>query len=192
MQAFFSRKLWINLLCEFGPVVAFLATYEMYGFATATYAMIIATIFSFGILFSFEKHPPYFALFNTASVLLFGGVSLFVNIPDVFIFRDTALDIILGATFLASLRYQKTGLEFFFGNVFAITRDGWTEFTFRWGIFYIILAFTNETIRIFASPDMWVEAKVWMIFGTVIFGFYQLRLTAKTRLPEANRFGLKV
>lgn len=192
MKAFFSRKLWINLLCEFGPVVAFLATYEMRGFATATCAMIVATIFSFAVLFLFEKHPPYFALFNTASVLLFGGVSLFVNIPDVFIFRDTALDIILGATFLASLRYQKTGLEFFFANVFAITREGWKEFTFRWGIFYIILAFTNETIRIFASPDMWVEAKVWMIFGTVIFGFYQLRLTAQTRLPEANRFGLKV
>lgn len=194
VKAVFSGKLWINLLCEFGPVVAFLASYEMYGFGTATLAMIGATIVSFFILFVFEKHPPYFALANTISVLLFGGISVFVSIPDVFIFRDTALDIALGVFFLASLHYQdrKTGLEFFFTNVFAITKKGWREFTFRWGIFYIILAFTNETIRIFATPDMWVEAKVWMIIVTVIFGFYQLRLTTKERLPEANAFGLKV
>ncbi len=192
MQDIFSKKLWINLLCEFGPIVAFLASYEMYGFGTATFAMICATLVSFIVLWSFERHPPYFAFFNTISVLLFGGVSLFVNIPDVFIFRDTALDIVLGTVFLASLRYQRTGLEFFFSNVFALTKQGWREFTFRWGLFYIFLAFVNETIRITLSPDAWVEAKVWMIVGTVIFGFYQLRLTAKTRLPEANRFGLRI
>lgn len=174
--------------------MAFLASYEMYGFGTATLAMIGATLVAFVILFAFEKHPPYFALANTLSVLLFGGISVFVSIPDVFIFRDTALDIALGVFLLASLRYQnkRTGLEFFFVNVFALTKKGWREFTFRWGIFYIILAFTNETIRIFATPDMWVEAKVWMIIGTVFFGFYQLRLTTKERLPEANPFGLRI
>lgn len=192
MRAIFSRKLWINLLCEFGPVVAFLASFEMYGFGTATLAMIIATTISFAVLWVFEKHPPYFALFNTISVLLFGGASLFVNIPDVFIFRDTAFDIILGTILLASLKYQKTGLEFFFSNVFALTRKGWREFTFRWGLFYIFLAFVNEMVRINLSPEAWVEAKVWMIIGTTIFGFYQLRLTSRERLPEANAFGLRV
>lgn len=192
MKALLSKKLWINLLCEFGPVVAFLTSYEMYGFGTATLAMIGTTVVALVILVLFEKHPPYFALFNTASVVLFGGVSVFVNIPDVFIFRDTALDTALGVVFLASLRYKKTGLEFFFGNVFAITQKGWKEFTFRWGIFYVLLAFTNETIRMLATPDMWVTAKVWMIVGTVIFGFYQLRLTAQERLPDANSFGLKI
>ena len=194
MKAIFSGKLWINLLCEFGPIIAFLASYEMYGFGTATLAMIGTTIISFVVLFAIEKHPPYFAIVNTLSVLLFGGISVFVNIPDIFIFRDTALDLVLGVVFLASLRYphKKTGLEFFFTNVFAITRKGWREFTFRWGIFYIVLAFANETVRIFATPDMWVEAKVWMIIATVIFGFYQLRLTTKERLPEANAFGLKI
>ncbi len=192
MKALLSKKLWINLLCEFGPVVAFLASYEMYGFGTATLAMIGATIVALVVLMVFEKHPPFFAMFNTASVVLFGGVSVFVSIPDVFIFRDTAFDIVLGTVCLASLRYKKTALEFFFGNVFAITQKGWKEFTFRWGIFYVLLAFTNEAIRMFATPDMWVEAKVWMIVGTVIFGFYQLKLTAKERLPEANSFGLKI
>lgn len=192
MKALLSKKLWINLLCEFGPVVAFLTSYEMYGFGTATLAMIGTTVVALVILVLFEKHPPYFALFNTASVVLFGGVSVFVNIPDVFIFRDTALDTALGVVFLASLRYKKTGLEFFFGNVFAITQKGWKEFTFRWGIFYVLLAFTNETIRMLATPDMWVTAKVWMIVGTVIFGFYQLRLTSQERLPDANSFGLKI
>lgn len=180
------------MLCEFGPVVAFLASYEMYGFGTATLAMIGATIVALVVLMVFEKHSPFFAMFNTASVVLFGGVSVFVSIPDVFIFRDTAFDIVLGTICLASLRYKKTALEFFFGNVFAITKKGWKEFTFRWGVFYVSLAFTNEAVRMFATPDMWVEAKVWMIVGTVIFGFYQLKLTTKERLPEANSFGFKI
>jgi len=192
VKAIFSRKLWVNLLCEFGPVFAFLISYEVYGFGIATLAMIFTTIISFCVLWIFEKHPPYFALLNTISVILFGGVSVFVNIPDVFIFRDTAFDIVLGVVCLASLRYQKTGLEFLFGNVFSLTKEGWKDFTFRWGLFYILLAFINETIRIFASLDMWVELKIWMIVATVFFGFYQLRLTSKQRLSDANIFGLKI
>lgn len=197
MKEMFSWKLWINLLCEFGPIAAFLTVFEIQSathpdvaFGQATIAMVIVTCISFFVLFRFEKHVPYFALFNTVSVLLFGGVSAFVNIPDVFILRDTILDLVLGVILLVSLRYKSTGLQFFFGNVFAITEKGWRMFTFRWGIFYIILALTNEAVRMGTSPEMWVQAKVWMIIGTFMFGMYQLTLTRRERLPHANAYGL--
>ncbi len=193
----FSWKLWINLLCEFGPIAAFLTVFEIQNmahpdtaFGQATIAMVVVTCISFFVLLRFEKHVPYFALFNTISVVLFGGISAFVNIPDVFILRDTILDLVLGVVLLVSLQYKSTGLQFFFGNVFAITDKGWKIFTLRWGIFYIILALTNEAIRMNASPEMWVKAKVWMIVGTVIFGMYQLTLTRRERLPQANQYGL--
>jgi intracellular septation protein len=186
----FSKKLIINLLCEFGPIASFLITYEISTFTHATLAMIVATTLSFFVLWRFDNHVPYFALLNTISVILFGGISALVEIPDVFIVRDTIFDLILGFVLLVSLQFKRTGLEVLFGNVFAITKDGWKQFTLRWGVFYLILALVNECIRIFASPEMWVEAKVWMIIGTVIFGMYQLRLTRRTRLPHANTYGL--
>jgi intracellular septation protein len=197
IKEMFSWKLWINLLCEFGPIASFLTVFQIenmrhpeVAFSHATIAMVVVTCISFFVLLRFEKHVPYFALFNTISVILFGGVSAFVNIPDVFILRDTILDLILGIVLLVSLRYKSTGLQFFFGNVFAITEKGWKIFTLRWGIFYVILACANELIRQNASPDMWVKAKVWLIIGTVIFGMYQLTLTRRHRLPHANTYGM--
>ncbi len=192
MKQVFSKKLVINLLCEFGPIAAFLTTYQFSTFATATIAMIIATTISFFILWRFDNHVPYFALLNTVSVILFGGISALIEIPDVFIVRDTIFDLILGLVLLVSLQTKKTGLELLFGNVFAITQKGWRIFTLRWGIFYLLLALVNEYIRLYQTPDTWVEAKVWMIVGTVIFGMYQLTLTKRERLPTANAYGLHI
>jgi len=191
MREMFAKKLWINLLCEFGPIASFLIVYQFSTFGKATIAMVIATCISFVILLKIEKHVPYFALLNTVSVILFGGVSALIDIPDIFIIRDTIFDLVLGIVLLTTVNFKRTGLQMLFSNVFLITQKGWKIFTFRWGIFYLILALTNEVIRNYANEQMWVEAKVWMILATVIFGMYQLTLTKRERLPEANSYGLQ-
>ena len=186
-----SKKLILNTLCEFGPIMAFIIAFEINGFNTGTIAMIIAVILALIILKYTENHIPIFALLSTLTVIFFGGVSLFMDIPSIFILRDTIFDGIFGITLLISTSLKKPLFQYLFKNVFAITPTGWSTLTFRWGIFFIFLSICNELVRLNLSPEAWVGAKILMIIASFSFGMYQLTMTKRERLPTATAWGLK-
>lgn len=141
---------------------------------------------------AYEKHIPIFALISSGSVLLFGGVTLFIHIPTIFILRDTIFDGVFGSVLIASVWYGKPLFKYIFRGVFAITDTGWSALSMRWGIFFLILAGMNEWVRWTLTPDDWVIAKIIIIVLSVLFGAYQLTLTKKERLPDATAWGIRV
>ncbi len=186
----FSKKVILNTLCEFGPITAFMVAYTTVDFQMGTIAMMVAVVVALVALQATEHHLPIFALISAATVLVFGGVSLFIEIPSIFILRDTIFDSIFGIVLVLSVHMKKPALRYIFKNVFAITDTGWSTLTLRWGIFFFVLALVNEGIRWTLTPDDWVLAKVFMIIGTVLFGIYQFTLTKKERLPDATAWGI--
>ena len=185
-----SRKLLINTLCEFGPILAFIVLFEIKDFMAGVVAMMVATVIAYFVLQHFEKHVPIFALISSGSVLVFGGAALFINIPSIFILRDTVFDLIFGIVLIVSVWYGKPLFKYIFKSVFLITDVGWSILSLRWGIFFIVLAAANEWVRHMLTPEDWVTAKIIMIFASALFGAYQLTLTKKERLPEATAWGI--
>lgn len=186
----FSKKVMLNTLCEFGPITAFMVAYSMGDFATGTIAMMIAVVIALVVLYITEHHFPIFGLISAATVLVFGGISLVIEIPSIFILRDTIFDFIFGSALMVSVYMKKPALRYIFQNVFALTEKGWLTLTLRWGLFFFVLALVNEGIRWTLTPDDWVLAKIYMIVGTVLFGMYQFTLTRKERLPHATKWGI--
>lgn len=184
------RKVVLNVLCEFGPIVAFMVAYSFYSFKIATVAMIIAVVIALFVLKYTEKHFPLFAIISTIGVAVFGVISIVVDIPSIFILRDTIFDTIFGTVLIVSVFLKKPLLKVLFKNVFAITERGWSKLSFRWGLYYLVAAGINEWIRLTRSPDDWVHLKVFLIIITVAFGFYQFGLIRRERLPEATPWGL--
>lgn len=186
----FSRTLLLNTLCEFGPILAFMATYSLTTFEYATLAMVVATVAALILLHLTEGHVPLFALFSTLTVILFGGISLVLHIPDVFILRDSVFDALFGGALLVSVYRGTPLLKPLFENVFRISDRGWSILSLRWGFFFLFLAGLNEWVRHTLSPDIWVTFKLLTIVGTVLFGFYQFTLARRERLPDASPWGL--
>jgi intracellular septation protein len=186
----FSKKVVLNTLCEFGPILGFIVAYELKDFMTGVIVMMIATVVSLVILRRVEKHTPIFALISSGSVLFFGGTSLFIDIPSIFILRDTVFDLVFGIAILISVWNGKPLFKYIFSGVFAITDRGWRLLSLRWGIFFIILALLNEWVRLTLTPDDWVIAKICIIVASVVFGTYQLTLTKHERLPTATAWGI--
>jgi intracellular septation protein len=186
----FSKRLFINAFCEFGPVLGFLVAFKVKNFSAGIITMMIATTISLFVLKYLENHIPIFALISSGSVLFFGGLSLVIDIPSIFILRDTLFDGIFGTTILISVYFKKPIFKYIFRGVFSITPKGWSTLSLRWGIFFLILAFANEWVRLNLSPEDWVKAKVIIIIASIIFGTYQLTLTKKERLPEATAWGV--
>ncbi len=190
LNIMFSKKLVINTLCEFGPIVAFIIAFEIWGFQAGTIAMMVAVSISLITLKSIENHIPLFALLSTITVLVFGGLSLLKDIPSIFILRDTIFDGLFGISLLISVYVKKPLFQYLFKNVFAITQTGWRKLSFRWGVFFIFLALANEWVRLTLSPETWVVAKMGIILASFIFGMSQLLMTKKERLPSANAWGI--
>lgn len=185
-----SKRLLVNMLCEFGPVLGFLIAYELKDFMAGVIVMMIATVVSLVVLRRMENHTPIFALISSGSVLFFGGASLFINIPSIFILRDTLFDGIFGVVILISVWKKKPLFKYIFSGVFAITDRGWSVLSLRWGIFFILLAVINEWVRLTLSTEDWVIAKVLIIIASLVFGTYQFTLTKKERLPTATAWGI--
>ncbi len=185
-----SKKLLINTLCEFGPILAFIIAFEIWGFQAGTIAMMVAVVIALFVLKRIENHIPIFALLSTVTVLLFGVLSLIKDIPSIFILRDTIFDGLFGLILLVSVYIKKPLFRYLFKNVFAITPLGWSTLSFRWGIFFIFLAVCNEWVRLNLTPEMWVGAKIAIIVISFIFGISQLLMTKRERLPEASAWGI--
>lgn len=187
-----SKRLLVNTLCEFGPVLGFLIAFKLRDFSAGVIVMMIATVISLVVMRHIEKHTPIFALISSGSVLFFGGTSLFIDIPSIFILRDTIFDAIFGSAILISVWMGKPLFKYMFSGVFSITEKGWSVLSLRWGIFFLVLASINEWIRLTLSPEDWVVAKVFMIIASVMFGAYQFTLTKRERLPSATAWGIIV
>ncbi len=186
-----SRLFW-NTLCEFGPILGFIIAFELRDFNTGIITMMIATLIALIVLKRRENHIPLFALISSGTVLFFGGVSLFIDIPSIFILRDTLFDAIFGAILLISVWLKKPLFQYLFRGVFAITPRGWSILSLRWGLFFLVLALANEWVRLTLSEEAWVTAKIGIIIASVLFGGYQLTLTKKERLPNATPWGIVV
>lgn len=185
-----SRKLVLNTLCEFGPILAFMVTYTLSDFEYGTIAMIVATLGALILLYLIEHHLPLFAILSTITVMFFGGLSLITHIPSIFILRDTLFDLTFGLALFVSVYLKRPLLKTLFKNVFAITDSGWSKLTLRWGFFFLFLAGLNEWVRLTLSPETWVAFKVITIVGTLAFGCTQFMLARKERLPDATPWGL--
>lgn len=186
-----SKRLLINTLCEFGPIIAFIVLFEIKNFMAGVVAMMVATVLALFVLWYAERHVPIFALISSGSVLFFGGTSLVIDIPSIFILRDTIFDGVFGTVLLVSVWYGKPLFKYIFKGVFAITDTGWRLLTLRWGIFFIVLAGMNEWVRQMLSPEDWVIAKIVIIVVSFVFGIYQLTLTKKERLPDVTSWGIR-
>lgn len=186
----FTKRLLFNSLCEFGPILFFFAAYSIGGFRTGIIAMMVSTIFSLIALLQYDRSLPYFALFSAGTVLFFGGLSLLLDMPSIFIFRDTLLDVVLGITLIVSVHMNRPLFKFMFKGVFAITDRGWKTLSLRWAYFFLFLAVVNETVRMLLSPDAWVIAKSLIVVASIAFGSYQFTLTRKERLPSGTSWGI--
>ena len=86
---------------------------------------------------------------------------------------------------LGGLAFGKSLLGYVFDSVFRLTDEGWNKLTFRWGLFFLLLAVINEVVWRTVSTDTWVDFKVFAIMPlTFLFTMTQLPLIMRTSLPK--------
>ena len=170
----------IKLVLELGPLVLFFITNARAGIFAATAwfmgAMVVSLILSWLIL----KRVAIMPLVTGVVVLVFGGLTLYLQ-DDTFIkMKPTIVNILFGGVLLGGLVFGQSLLKYVFGDVYKLQARGWWILTLRWGVFFFVLAALNEVVWRNFTTDQWVMFKVWGIMPlTIAFSMLQMSVLSK-------------
>ena len=190
----------LKLVLELGPLVIFFfvnakgtVLIEKFGLENlfpqpiflATAVFMVAMLASIAASWIISRHLAIMPLITGVVVLVMGGLTLWLQ-DDTFIkIKPTIVNVFFGGVLLIGLAFGRSLLAYVFDAAFALDNQGWRKLTFRWGIFFFVLAGLNELVWRTQSTDFWVAFKVWGTMPlTMIFALAQLPLMQKHMLPD--------
>ena len=90
-------------------------------------------------------------------------------------------------TFFTILFYSGLALFLGLGSAWQMDDQGWRRLTFRFGLFFLVMAALNEVVWRTQSTDFWVSFKVFGIMGlTLVFAIAQAPLMKRHHRPETT------
>jgi len=175
--------LFAPLLAPFLP--AELLAGPQAGIFAATAAFIPAVLAALAVGYIKTRHLPVMPLVTAIVVVVFGGLTLFLQDEQFIKLKPTIVYVLFGVVLLGGLAFGKPLLGMVFDSVFNLTDEGWRKLTLRWGVFFFALAVVNEIIWRTQSTDFWVAFKVFGVLPlTFIFAALQYPLLTKYAAPE--------
>ena len=154
----------VKLALDFVPLGLFFIANGRFGIFAATAIFMAAILAALAISYVLMRKLPIMALVSAVVVLVFGGLTLALH-DDLFIkMKPTIVNSLFGAALMIGLALDKPLLPLVLDQVLTLTPSGWRKLTWRWAIFFFVLAALNEVVWRNFSTDTWVNFKV---FGTM-------------------------
>jgi intracellular septation protein len=150
-----------RLILDLGPLMVFFAGFKALGIFGATGLFMAAVLVALALDYYWERRFSPMPLFTAVLVLIFGGLTLYLQ-NEIFIkIKLTVVYAFFGATLLGGLAFNRLLIKYAFGQAFELTETGWRRLTWRWGLFFFALAALNEAVWRTTSTETWVSFKVW-------------------------------
>ena len=167
----------LKLVLDIGPLVLFFAANAKFGIYVATGAFMVAILAALAVSYAMTRHLAVMPLVTAVIVLVFGGLTLVLH-DDLFIkLKPTIIYVLFGATLVGGLAFGKPLLGMVFDSVFHLREEGWRKLTWRWAIFFFLLALINEIVWRTQPEGVWIDFKVFGIIGlTFLFILTQIPL----------------
>jgi intracellular septation protein len=183
------RRLYVTAL-ELGPLVLFFGANSRWGIFTGTAVFIAATAVALPLYRWLEKRWPIMPLVGGFFVLVFGGLTIWLQ-DDTFIkLKPTIVNCLFGVILVGGLLFlHRPLLKPIFGAAFRLTDEGWRKLTLRWALFFFVLAAVNEVMWRGFSTDTWIASKMLLSFPlTLVFAFLQVPLLKRHWDGDDNPF----
>lgn len=168
---------FVKIALEIGPIIIFFLAYrwapisdgatdkaaqlEQILFATAVFIPVI--LLSLAASWILTRHLPKMAVLTAVLVIVFGGLTLWLQ-DDTFIkMKPTILYAMFAGILGVGLMRGESYLRYLMDEVLPMTREGWMIFTFRFALFFAVLAVVNEVVWRSMSTDTWVTFKTFFL-----------------------------
>ena len=175
---------WLKPLVEYGPLAAFFIAYQLKGLMPATGVLVGVTILATLVWVISERRIPWLPVITAAVVGLFGGLTLYFQ-DDTFIkIKPTVVETFMGLGLLGGAARDKWFLKSLLSKSVSLEDRGWRILTYRFAVFFLILAVANELVWRTQPEQIWVNFKV---FGLSIATF----LFTACQFPLFKRYGIE-
>jgi intracellular septation protein len=165
----------IKIALELGPLIVFFIVNTRTDIFAATAWFMGAMVLSLALSWLLLKRIAIMPLVTGIVVLIFGGLTLWLQDATFIKMKPTVINLLFGSTLLGGLLFGQSLLRYVFGDVYKLKPKGWVVLTLRWGIFFFVLAVLNEVVWRAFDTNTWVAFKVWGIMPlTIVFSMFQL------------------
>jgi intracellular septation protein len=188
----------LKLVLEMGPLILFffansrpqlfmpfvapllpaaVASGEHAGIFTATAVFMVAILIALVVSYALTRHLPVMAMVTAVIVLVFGGLTLYLQNETFIKMKPTVIYVLFAAVLFGGLIFNKPFLAIVFDAAFHLTEEGWRKLTMRWALFFLALAVINEIVWRTQSTDTWVNFKSFGVVPlTFVFAAFQFPL----------------
>ena len=177
----------LKLVLEIGPLAVFFLANAQGGIFVATAAFMVAMSLSIAITFAMVRHVPALPLATGVFVLVFGGLTLWLN-DDTFIkLKPTIVNALFASILAGGMLAGRPLLRSLLDSMMQLDTAGWRILTWRWAAFFLFLAVANEVVWRNFDTDTWVDFKVFGIMPlTIIFSLVQVPLIQRHSIAPAE------
>jgi intracellular septation protein len=188
-----------NLAINFGPLLLFFAgskagkalfergelpglrDADMASAMIGTGVFIIASLIAALWHWAKTRHLPPAMIFTTVIVVLFGGLTLWLQDKAFIQLKPTIIYGVFAALLFGGLLTGRPTLQLVMGDALpGLTTRGWRLLTRNWALFFLALLAANEAARRFLSYDDWLSFKVWGVtIAIFVFTIAQTPLLTK-------------
>jgi len=176
----------LKILLDLGPLVLFFFANSRYGIFAATATFMVAVLAALAVSYAMTRHLPIMPVVTAIVVVVFGGLTLILHDATFIKVKPTIIYALFGAVLLGGLFFNKPLLGVVFDSLFQLTEEGWRKLTWRWAIYFFVLAVLNEIVWRNFSTNVWVDFKVFGVTPlTFVFAALQTPLLKRYAVEPA-------
>lgn len=175
----------IKLALDFGPLLIFFAVTRTAGIYWGTGVFMGAMVIAITVGYVVERKLEPMPLFTLALVLVLGALTIWLS-NDLFIkIKPTILYTMFAAILLGGLRFGRLYIKILLGQTLRLNDAAWRTLTWRWSVFFLVLAVLNEIVWRNVSTNTWVAFKVFGVFPlTLLFGLLQAPFILRHQIED--------
>jgi len=174
----------VKAVLEFGPTIGFVLAYLIFRNDTVliggtAYSGLVAVIAAFIPVFALAIALLWYLSGSLAPVqvatavmvILFGGVSVWLNDPRLFKMKPTAIYGLLAIMLVVGLMRGKFWLKYLIEDMLPMERAGWRILTKRVIVLFVLSAAANEVVWRTQTETFWVIFETF-VMPVIVIGFF--------------------
>jgi intracellular septation protein len=174
-----------RLALDLGPLFVFFVAYRFLGIYAATGVFMGAVLVALALDYIIERKLSPVPIMTAVLVMIFGGLTLYLQNAIFIKMKPTALYLLFGLTLLGGLYFNRLFLKYLLSLGFEMPEASWRKLTLRYGIFFLALAAVNEIVWRNFSEALWVDFKVWGVMPLILlFSLLQVPFLMKHQDEE--------
>lgn len=181
-----SRKIkpWLKAALELGPLLLFFVVFmrfrdktvmlggtEYSGFIVATLVFVPVLVAATLALWRLTGKLAPMQIATLVLVVVFGGLSIWLNDPRFFKIKVTLIYLIFAALLGLSLALRRNWLQLVMSEALPMRAEGWRILTLRLTLLFLGLALANELVWRTQSETTWVNFKTFGLPGFMVIFF---------------------